>query len=59
MDDAVCGPGGQGRGKGDLQALKPTVMAGVPAVWERIRKGVMSKLAKQNVVVQKLFDGTY
>ncbi|KAI8379172.1 uncharacterized protein BYT42DRAFT_496220 [Radiomyces spectabilis] len=55
MDDSVCGRGGKGKGKGDLKALKPTIMAGVPAVWERIRNGVMKELDKQNWLVRQAF----
>ncbi|KAJ3414882.1 long-chain fatty acid-CoA ligase [Chytridiales sp. JEL 0842] len=39
---------------GDIRELRPTVMAGVPAVWESIRKGVISKLRETNK--QKIFD---
>lgn len=57
MNDSVSGRDGQGKGKGDLEALKPTIMAGVPAVWEKIRKGVESKLDKQHWTVKKAFYG--
>lgn len=57
MNDSVCGPNGEGKGEGDLKVLKPTIMAGVPAVWEKIRKGVESKLDKQHWAVKKTFDG--
>lgn len=29
---------------GDLREFKPTLMIGVPAIWETIRKGIMSKV---------------
>jgi len=32
--------------KGDLAELRPTLMAGVPLIWERIRKGTLAKLGK-------------
>jgi long-chain acyl-CoA synthetase len=57
MDDGVVGKDGQGKGKGDLSALRPTIMCGVPAVWERIRKGIESKVAKQNPIIQTIFHG--
>lgn len=57
MPESVCGKDGQGKGKGDLETLKPTIMAGVPAIWERIRKGVMHELDKQHWSVRKAFDG--
>ncbi|CEP10091.1 hypothetical protein [Parasitella parasitica] len=56
MNDFVCGPDGEGKGEGDLKVLKPTIMAGVPAVWEKIRKGVESKLDKQHWAVKKIFN---
>lgn len=38
--------------KGDLTAFQPTVMTGVPAVWEQIRKGIASKLATMSPVTK-------
>lgn len=29
---------------GDMQAFKPHIMVGVPAVWEQIRKGIITKV---------------
>ncbi|KAI8075561.1 hypothetical protein BDF21DRAFT_439421 [Thamnidium elegans] len=55
MNDFVCGADGEGKGDGDLSALKPTIMAGVPAVWEKIKAGVEKQLMKQNWAVQKAF----
>lgn len=40
---------------GDIRTLRPTVMAGVPAVWETIRKGVVTKLNEQSPIVKKVF----
>ncbi|KAI8896965.1 hypothetical protein BC833DRAFT_527622 [Globomyces pollinis-pini] len=45
--------------KGDLRELRPSVMAGVPAVWETIRKGVLSKLSEANPTQQKVFHLAY
>ncbi|OBZ82667.1 Long-chain-fatty-acid--CoA ligase 2 [Choanephora cucurbitarum] len=56
MNEFVCGPNGEGKGDGDLKALKPTIMAGVPAVWEKIKKGVESQLDKQHWAVKKTFE---
>ncbi|ORX97316.1 acetyl-CoA synthetase-like protein [Basidiobolus meristosporus CBS 931.73] len=42
--------------KGDLRELRPTVMCGVPAVWETIRKGVMSQVEGSGRITQILFD---
>lgn len=57
MNDFVTGANGEGKGEGDLKALKPTIMAGVPAVWEKIKKGVESQLDKQHWAVKKVFEG--
>ncbi|KAJ3035192.1 long-chain fatty acid-CoA ligase [Rhizophlyctis rosea] len=32
--------------KSDFRALQPTLAAGVPAIWERVRKGILSQLTK-------------
>jgi long-chain acyl-CoA synthetase len=57
MNEFVCGSNGEGKGDGDLKALKPTIMAGVPAVWEKIKKGVEAQLDKQHWAVKKTFYG--
>ncbi|KAG2200342.1 hypothetical protein INT47_002256 [Mucor saturninus] len=56
MNDSICGPDGEGKGDGDLKALKPTIMAGVPAVWEKIKHGVEGQLDKQHWTVKKAFE---
>jgi long-chain acyl-CoA synthetase len=38
--------------KGDLTAYQPTIMLGVPAVWETIRKGIVGKLDKMGWVTK-------
>lgn len=45
--------------KGDLNELRPTLMAGVPAVWERIRRGAMTKIEHSSIVVRTLFNVAY
>lgn len=42
---------------GDIRELKPTILVGVPAVWEAVKKGVMAQLGKNNVLVKSLFWG--
>ena len=34
---------------GDLKALQPTIMTGVPLVWEGIRKGIMAKVPEEKL----------
>ncbi|KAG0307104.1 long-chain fatty acid-CoA ligase [Dissophora globulifera] len=57
MDDAVAPTAGSGqtKGVGDLKALRPTLMAGVPTIWERIRKGILAEVNKQSFPVRKMF----
>ncbi|KAJ3616934.1 hypothetical protein Zmor_008932 [Zophobas morio] len=45
--------------KGDLVALRPTLMAAVPAIMDRIRKGVMDRLAGSSFLVRYLFQWAY
>ncbi|CAG8982250.1 hypothetical protein HYALB_00004484 [Hymenoscyphus albidus] len=41
--------------KGDIREFKPTVLIGVPAVWESIKKGIVAKVNGGSPVVRKLF----
>lgn len=43
--------------KGDIREFKPTVMVGVPAVWESVRKGVTGKINSSSLIVRSLFWG--
>ena len=42
--------------KGDIRELRPTLMAGVPAVWETIRKGILSQLEKASPAQKYIFN---
>lgn len=44
---------------GDMRELRPTVMVGVPQVWETVKKGVMSKLETASPVLKSLFWGAF
>jgi long-chain acyl-CoA synthetase len=44
---------------GDLRELRPTIMAGVPAVWDTIRKAVLSKLQEASPAVRKIFNTAF
>jgi long-chain acyl-CoA synthetase len=44
---------------GDMTTFKPTIMVGVAAVWESIKKGIMSKLSQQPSFTQKVFWAAY
>ncbi|KAG0320087.1 long-chain fatty acid-CoA ligase [Linnemannia gamsii] len=41
--------------QGDIKELRPTLMTGVPAVWETIRKGVLAQVNQGSPLVQKIF----
>ncbi|XP_047971621.1 long chain acyl-CoA synthetase 8 isoform X2 [Salvia hispanica] len=41
---------------GDASALKPTLMAAVPAILDRVRDGVLKKVEEKGGVAKKLFD---
>ncbi|ORY94915.1 hypothetical protein BCR43DRAFT_558005 [Syncephalastrum racemosum] len=45
--------------KGDIKEFKPTLMTGVPAVWESIRKGVLAKVNQLSPNAQKIFWKAY
>ncbi|KAG8756220.1 long-chain fatty acid-CoA ligase [Ceratobasidium sp. 423] len=44
--------------QGDIRALRPTIMVGVPAVWETIRKGIMGKVNASGSVRKSVFMGS-
>lgn len=43
--------------KGDIKEFKPTILVGVPAVWETVKKGVLGQLNKNSILVKSLFWG--
>jgi long-chain acyl-CoA synthetase len=45
-----------GKGAGDLTVLKPTLMAAVPLVLDRIRAGVLDKIHKRGKIMEKVFN---
>eukprot|EP00897_Mesotaenium_endlicherianum_P007230 jgi/Mesen1/6535/ME000334S05876 len=45
--------------KGDAPELKPTLMAAVPAILDRIRDGVYKKIDKAGGITKKLFELAY
>lgn len=42
---------------GDIKAFRPSIMIGVPAVWELIRKGILSKVNAGGSVKKSVFNG--
>ncbi|OJD17833.1 hypothetical protein AJ78_02074 [Emergomyces pasteurianus Ep9510] len=43
--------------KGDIRELKPTVLIGVPAVWETVKKGIIGNVNKGGALVRTMFWG--
>lgn len=41
--------------KGDIRELRPTILIGVPAIWEGIRKGVIAKVDQASPIAKSLF----
>ena len=42
--------------KGDIKAFRPTVMVGVPAVWELIRKGILAQVNSSGAFRKSIFN---
>ena len=42
--------------RGDAPLLRPTIMAAVPAVMNRIRDGISKKVAKASFIKRALFN---
>lgn len=45
--------------KGDIREFKPTILVGVPAVWESVKKGIMAKVNGGSLIVKSLFWAAY
>ncbi|ROW09567.1 hypothetical protein VMCG_02657 [Cytospora schulzeri] len=43
--------------KGDIREFKPSVLVGVPAVWENVKKGIIGKVNAGSAIVRNLFWG--
>lgn len=43
--------------KGDIREFKPTILVGVPAVWETVKKGVLNNLNKNSFIIKGMFWG--
>ncbi|KAF9461401.1 long-chain-fatty-acid-CoA-ligase [Collybia nuda] len=43
--------------KGDISAFRPSIMVGVPAVWETIRKGILTKVNGGGTLKKSVFNG--
>ncbi|KAL7422005.1 long-chain fatty acid-CoA ligase [Cryptotrichosporon argae] len=45
--------------KGDIQEARPTIMVGVPQVWELIRKGIVGKVEGAGTIKKSVFNLAY
>jgi long-chain acyl-CoA synthetase len=43
--------------KGDIREFRPTILVGVPAVWESVKKGIVNKVNQGSFIVKNLFWG--
>ncbi|KAH0552853.1 hypothetical protein GP486_006946 [Trichoglossum hirsutum] len=43
--------------KGDIREFRPTILVGVPAVWETVRKGIVNKVSQGGLLTRNLFWG--
>lgn len=43
--------------KGDIREFRPTILVGVPAVWESVKKGVLNKLNQNKALAKSMFWG--
>ncbi|KAG2359860.1 hypothetical protein BDR07DRAFT_1336302 [Suillus spraguei] len=43
--------------KGDIVTFRPSIMVGVPAVWEQIRKGITGKINSSGSLKKTIFTG--
>jgi long-chain acyl-CoA synthetase len=41
--------------KGDIRELKPTILVGVPQVWETVKKGIISKVEAGGALTKNVF----
>lgn len=45
--------------KGDIREFRPTILIGVPAVWESVKKGILAKINSSSFVVKNMFWGAF
>jgi len=43
--------------RGDIREFQPTILVGVPAVWESVKKGIVAKVNGGSIVVRNMFWG--
>lgn len=45
--------------KGDIKEFRPTILTGVPTVWESIRKGILNTINSGSPTVRKVFERAF
>ncbi|KAI8583088.1 hypothetical protein K450DRAFT_224168 [Umbelopsis ramanniana AG] len=45
--------------KGDIKEFRPTILTGVPTVWESIRKGILNTINSGSPAVRKVFERAF
>ncbi|PGH18703.1 hypothetical protein AJ80_04356 [Polytolypa hystricis UAMH7299] len=45
--------------KGDIREFQPTILVGVPAVWETVKKGILNNVNKNSALVRSIFWGGF
>ncbi|KAH8649466.1 AMP-binding enzyme [Tricladium varicosporioides] len=45
--------------KGDIQEFKPTLLVGIPAVYEQVKKGILANVNKGSPLLRGMFWGAY
>lgn len=45
--------------KGDIREFQPTILVGVPAVFEQLKKGILGKVQAGGFITQKVFWGAF
>lgn len=43
--------------KGDIREFKPTILVGVPAIWETVKKGIIGRVNGGSAIVKNMFWG--
>lgn len=43
--------------KGDIREFRPSILVGVPAVWESVKKGITAKVNSSSIIVRNMFWG--
>jgi long-chain acyl-CoA synthetase len=45
--------------KGDIREFRPSILVGVPAVWESVKKGIIAKVNSGSPILKNLFWAAY